>query len=249
MERYQIILAYDGTEFLGFQRQEPTSRTVQSAVESALRCIGWEGSSILASGRTDTGVHASGQVVTFDHVWHHPEDALLRALNAHLPSDVAVRTIRKVSRDFHPRFDAHRRSYCYRVVTDAIPYPLRDRYVWRVDFPLQLRLLEEAAALLPGQYDCAAFGTAPKPEGSTIRKIYDARWEQIQEDEFHFSITANAFLYHMVRRIVFLQLQVGQGRLGLAELSAGITQEGELPGGLAPPNGLILTEVDYESPR
>lgn len=102
MERYQIILAYDGTDFLGFQRQEPSTRTVQLVVEDALQKLGWTGSSILAAGRTDTGVHASGQVITFDHTWNHPSDALLRALNAHLPSDVAVRAVRKVSRSFIP---------------------------------------------------------------------------------------------------------------------------------------------------
>ena len=249
MARYQIILAYDGTNFLGFQRQEPTTRTVQLEVENALRKIGWQGSSILAAGRTDTGVHASGQVISFDHDWKHPDDALLRALNAHLPSDVAVRAVREVSPEFHPRFDAHRRSYCYQVVTDTIPHPLRDRYVWRLEFPLRFDLLQEAAALLPGEYDCAAFGSPPKPEGSTIRKIYETRWEQVCEDEYHFHITANAFLYHMVRRIVFLQIQVGQSRMSVEQLKAGIDLKVDLAGGLAVPNGLSLTNVDYESPR
>lgn len=249
MERYQIILAYDGTEFLGFQRQEPTTRTVQQTVEEALHQLGWKGSSILCAGRTDAGVHAEGQVIAFDHVWNHPAETLLRALNAHLPSDVAVRAIRTVSPEFHPRFDAKRRSYCYKIVTDAIPHPLQDRYVWRLEFPVRFELLQEAAALLPGEYDCAAFGSAPKPEGSTVRKIYESRWEQVREDEYHFHITANAFLYHMVRRIVFLQTQVGQGRLSAAEFMAGIQLQTDLPGGLAPPNGLSLTTVDYESPR
>lgn len=134
-------------------------------------------------------------------------------------------------------------------MTDAIPHPLRDRYVWRLDNPLRLSLLQETAALLPGHYDCAAFGTPPKPEGSTIRKIYEARWEQVCEDEYHFHITANAFLYHMVRRIVFLQTRVGQGWMTVEELKAGIDLKIELPGGLAAPNGLSLTHVDYESPR
>jgi len=249
MERYQIILAYDGTDFLGYQRQEPSTRTVQLSVEKALRKLGWTGNSILCAGRTDTGVHATGQVITFDHEWRHPDEALLRALNAHLPSDVAVRAVRKVSPEFHPRFDAHRRSYCYKVVTDAIPHPLRDRYVWRLGFPLRFDLLEKAAALLPGHYDCAAFGSPPKPEGSTIRKIYGARWEQVSENEYHFHITANAFLYHMVRRIVFLQTLVGQGKMTVEELKAGINLEATMPGGLASPSGLSLTHVDYESPR
>lgn len=249
MERYQIILAYDGTDFLGFQRQESHTRTVQLVLEQALWKIGWQGSSILCAGRTDSGVHASGQVVVFDHEWRHPEESLLRALNVHLPSDIAVRSVKRVSDEFHPRYDAHRRSYTYRVVTDPIPNPLRDRYVWRIDFPLHLNLLEEAAELLPGMYDCAAFGSPPKPGGSTIRKIYSAEWQKCSDEEYQFHITANAFLYHMVRRIVYLQVQVGQERMSTKELKAGINLETQLIGGLAAPSGLSLTNVDYESPR
>ena len=249
MERYQIILAYDGTDFLGFQRQEPATRTVQLVVEQALQQIGWQGSSILAAGRTDTGVHASGQVITVDHTWAHSEEALLRALNANLPPDVAVRAVKKVPPEFHPRFDAHRRSYTFRVADDPVPHPLRDRYVWRLEIPVKFDLLQEAASILSGMYDCAAFGKPPKTGGSTVRRIYSAVWEHISADMYYFHITANAFLYHMVRRIVYLQALVGQERLTVAELKAGIDLQIELPGGLAAPSGLFLTHVDYESPR
>ncbi|HZW05020.1 MAG TPA: tRNA pseudouridine synthase A, partial [Anaerolineaceae bacterium] len=114
MERYQVILAYDGTEFQGFQRQTGT-RTVQSEIETALRRLGWQGRSILSAGRTDTGVHAAGQVIAFDLDWTHSPETLGRAMNAFLPSDVAVKAVRATAPDFHPRFDAVARCYHYRI--------------------------------------------------------------------------------------------------------------------------------------
>src|SRR5512139_427161 len=103
MARYQVILAYDGTEFFGFQRQAsgPKERTVQAVVEAALRQLGWQGKTILASGRTDTGVHALGQVIAFDLEWAHSTEALRSAINAHLPADVAVQTVAPAADDFH----------------------------------------------------------------------------------------------------------------------------------------------------
>lgn len=112
IERYQVILAYDGTGFKGFQKQART-RTVQLVVEEALRKIGWQGKSVLGAGRTDTGVHALGQVVAFDLDWSHGTQDLLNALNANLPPDVSARDVRVVAPDFHPRFDASSRSYRY----------------------------------------------------------------------------------------------------------------------------------------
>ena len=115
MGRYQVILAYDGTDFNGFQRQASNKiRTVQGTVEAALRRIGWQGKSVLAAGRTDTGVHAFGQVITFDHEWKHSSEDLLAAINANLPQDVAARAVELAKPDFHPRFDAVARCYYYR---------------------------------------------------------------------------------------------------------------------------------------
>ena len=249
MERYQVKIAYDGTDFFGFQRQETGTRTVQAAIEKALRAIGWQGESILAAGRTDVGVHASGQVIAFDFVWKHSPAVLARALNANLPKDVAVRAVQVVDQDFHPRFAAKRRSYCYRILIDPLPDPMKRRYVWQIEsYPVMERLIA-AAEMLPGQYDCAAFGKPPHENGSTIRKIYRADWEQVGENELNFFITANGFLYHMVRRIVYLLMITGRGKLTLEDLQAGIALKQKLPGGLAPSTGLSLIDVDYHSPR
>jgi tRNA pseudouridine38-40 synthase len=249
MERYQIILAYDGTDFLGFQRQGKKNRTVQLVVEDALRTLGWAGESILSAGRTDTGVHASGQVIAVDLVWRHSVQALAQALNARLPQDVAVRDVKAVSPDFHPRFHAHRRTYQYQIVIDHFPHPLRDRYVWRLDSELDEALLHQAAKHLIGTYDCAAFGSPPKKGGSTLRTIYSAEWKKPTGNAYEFMITANAYLYHMVRRIVFLQVNVARQRLGWENFRRGIELQVDLPGGLAPAKGLCLVDVDYETPR
>src|SRR5512146_243567 len=130
MARYQIILAYDGTDFLGSQRQAG-SRTVQLVLENALRKIGWKGKSILLAGRTDTGTHASGQVAAFDLEWRHPVHKLQDALNASLPSDMAVWETNIAPAHFHPRYDAVSRRYRYRLFCSGQRDPLRERFAWR----------------------------------------------------------------------------------------------------------------------
>ncbi len=244
MERYQITLAYDGTDFLGFQRQG-AGRTVQAEVEAALRRLGWQGRTLLAAGRTDTGVHASGQVVAFDLEWKHGSEALGRALNAQLPRDVAVRAVAVAREDFHPRYDARLRSYRYQVYCEPERDPLRERYAWRVWPAVDFELLQAAARVLPGVHDFAAFGSPPRPEGSTVRVVYRAGWQAQQASGLLFEVSANAFLYHMVRRLVFIQVLAGQGQWSLKELESGVREAQPQAPGLAPPQGLVLSEVRY----
>jgi tRNA pseudouridine38-40 synthase len=243
MARYKVILAYDGTHFLGYQRQGPV-RTVQAVLETALRGLGWQGSTVLSSGRTDTGVHAAGQVAAFDLDWSHSEDELVRAINYNLPADVAVREARLAADDFHPRYDAVERRYQYRIYSTPFRDPLRERFAWRVWPAPAADLLQAAAGLLPGSHDFAAFGSPPTPNGTTIRLIYSADWT-VEGDEMRFTIRGNAFLYHMVRRLVFVQVQVGQNRLSLDEMNTGLRSAQPLPPGLAPAQGLTLMEVRY----
>ena len=193
MARYQVILTYDGTDFLGFQRQGNSLRTVQGVVEDALRKLGWNESTIFAAGRTDTGVHATGQVIAFDLAWAHGERDLQSALNANLPYDVAARAVRQVSSRFHPRYDALWRHYRYRLFCQQVREPLRERYAWRVRPSPAVTLLEQAAGYLVGVHDFAAFGAPPRPEGTTIREVKRAVW-QFDGDELAFDIIANAFL-------------------------------------------------------
>ncbi len=248
MVRYQVILVYDGTQFYGFQRQGRRARTVQSVVEAALQQIGWQGQSILAAGRTDTGVHASGQVIAFDLEWRHGEEALLKALNAHLPCDVAARQACIAPSTFHPRFDALRRQYRYTILCAPMRNPLLERYCWRVWPALNLSDLQQAAAALVGAHDFAAFGAPPKAGGSTLRTVYRAEWQQ-QAEQLIFEVEASAFLYRMVRRMVYLQVAVAQQRIGWMAIAQSLSNpraaEVASAPGLALPNGLTLVGVSY----
>ncbi len=247
MARYKVILSYDGTHFQGFQRQGSV-RTVQAEVETALRGVGWQGKTVLSSGRTDTGVHAAGQVVAFDLDWVHSEEDLVRALNANLPPDAAVREASRAADDFHPRYDAVERRYEYRLIFTPHRDPLRERYAWRIWPTLEVDRMKVTAGLLQGSHEFAAFGKSPVPGGSTIRYIYAADWAA-EGDELRFTIRGNAFLYHMVRRLVFVQVQVGQNRLSLDEVESSLRSARPLPPGLAPAQGLTLMEVRYVGNR
>ena len=174
MARYQIILAYDGTGFLGSQRQA-SSRTAQSELESALRKLGWHAQTVFLAGRTDTGTHASGQVAAFDLEWRYGLEKLRDALNAHLPRDMAVKEVKVVPDDFHPRFDATSRSYRYRLFCSGVRDPLRERYAWRV-WPA-VNDLQPLSDNWLGKHDFAAFGTSPRSGGSTIRNVLSASWQ------------------------------------------------------------------------
>lgn len=253
MARYQLTLAYDGTDFSGSQRQAK-SRTVQGELEKALRTLGWKGRSVLIAGRTDTGTHATGQVAAVDLDWAHSEGDLVRALNSALPADIAVRDAYKTADGFHPRFDARSRSYRYRLFCQPVRDPLRERFAWRVWPRIDGRILAETAAIFPGTHDFSAFGSPTTSKGTTVRTVMQAGWTQADTDEWHFDIQADAFLYRMVRRLVFVQTTVAQGKLQgqsvKQALSGRIPSEKNagsdgLPSGLAPAHGLMLVKVTY----
>jgi tRNA pseudouridine38-40 synthase len=257
MERYQVILAYDGSHYKGFQRQA-NARSIQAVVEDALCKVGWAGKSILAAGRTDTGVHATGQVIAFDLDWRHASQDLQTALNANLPSDVVAREVRKVCSSFHPRFDASWRKYLYRLYCQPVRQPLLEPYAWRVWPEVELKSLREAAQPLVGTHDFGAYGIAQQKQGSTIRVVLQADWTQ-ESPYLVFEITAQAYLYHMVRHFVHVQVMFAQKKLSMDDLQrsldngTGVTfKEGQdhdpanhLVHGLAPAQGLILAEVYY----
>ena len=244
MARYQVILAYDGTDFRGFQRQK-NARTVQGTVEAALRELGWESRVLLSAGRTDTGVHAQGQSIAFDLDWRHTPQELLRALNANLPLDIAARSIHLVPDSFHPRFAALARCYRYQLFCDDTREPLMERLAWRVWPPVSYAQLVETAAYLVGTHDFSAFGTPLKAGGSTVRTIFKAGWQQ-QDKAYTFEIAGNAFLYRMVRRLVAYQVESSQGKSEPVSIRNYLDRaDGKPMQGLAPAQGLTLVEVIY----
>ncbi len=253
MARYQVILAYDGAGFAGSQRQAKR-RTVQGELETALRCLGWMERSILLAGRTDAGVHAGGQVASFNLDWAHSPETLRDAMNANLPADLAVRLVTVASAGFHPRFDAVSRRYRYRLFCDAVRDPLRERFAWRIWPPLIEETLPALSSLWIGTHDFAAFGSPPRATSSTVRTIFTAAWHW-QDGEWVFEVQADAFLYRMVRRLVYVQVAAAQNRLS-AETIVRVLQNPSLassrsirvPTGLAPACGLTLVEVTYPLP-
>ncbi|MCY3978824.1 MAG: tRNA pseudouridine(38-40) synthase TruA [Chloroflexi bacterium] len=250
MTRYGAILAYDGTAYKGFQRQPPPTATIQAALEKAISQVTAQPASVVAAGRTDTGVHASGQVIAFDVEWKHGDDELLRAINSQLPLDIAVREIWR-QEGFHPRYDALWRQYGYRIATPKARHPLMNRYVWQlVGERLDLERMNEAAALCLGERDFAAFGTPPQAGSSnTVRQVYLSEWD-VESGAFgeisYFRIRGTAFLYHMVRRLVGMMARVGRGVITPGEFEAILrSRDINRAKALAPANGLVLEAVGY----
>ena len=253
MARYQLTLAYDGTDFFGSQRQA-SKRTVQGELEQALCKLGWTGRSVIMAGRTDTGVHATGQVASFDLDWSHSDEELVRALNAALPADMAVHQARMVHAKFHPRFDALSRCYRYKLFCQPLRHPIRERFAWRVWPTINSQVLTETAKLFIGTHDFSAFGSPTTPTGGTVRTVMNAGWSQSRdaEVEWHFEVQADAFLYRMVRRLVFVQAAVAQGKVSAEAIAYSFVERAatekrieRLPAGLAPAHGLTLVEVAY----
>jgi len=243
MARYQFILAYDGTHFEGSQRQLK-KRTVQGEFEKALQKIGWKGRSAQLAGRTDSGVHAEGQAAAADLEWGHGESDLVAALNANLPADLAVRSAHEAPADFQPRFDATSRLYRYRLFCDNVREPTRERFLWRVWPEVNGSLLNEVAQVFIGRYDFASFGSAPTRGASTVRTVLLSAWTR-QNGEWQFQVRADAFLYRMVRRLVFVQVAVAQNRLMVETVRQALNKKAPLLAGLAPAHGLSLIEVNY----
>lgn len=241
--RLKAIVAYDGTDFLGFQRQA-TGRTVQGVLETALTRITGTRTSILAAGRTDAGVHAEGQVIAFDTDWRHGRDDLIRAVNAVLSKDVVVRELVPVAPNFHPRFDADSRRYRYTVFNSPVRSPLVRRTSLHVKVPLDFEPMQSATALLLGTHDFAAFGR-PTQGLTTVRNVLEAGWI-CDPPWLFFEIEANAFLFRMVRSIVGTLLNVGQGRLSPDEFGAILaSRDRSRAGQTAPAHGLCLVYVKY----
>ena len=249
MARYKVIIEYDGTDYVGFQRQAPEAGpTVQGELESALAAINRrEAVTVFGAGRTDSGVHAAGQVVAFELNWAHGSETLVRALNANLPPAIAVKSAEECSPDFHPRYSAKGRRYRYSIWNAPARSPLRERFAWRVWPPaLNVSAMADASARLVGRKDFAAFGTAPDEDGHTVREVREARWETSGESGLDFYIEADAFLHRMVRSIVGTLRQVGAGDLTPDEFGAIVdSKDRSRAGTTAPPQGLCLIEVLY----
>ncbi|MEA3325728.1 MAG: tRNA pseudouridine(38-40) synthase TruA [Chloroflexota bacterium] len=240
---YKVILSYNGLDFAGFQRQKD-ERTVQGEFEESLRRIGWHAKSIQAAGRTDAGVHARAQVVSFQLDWEHSTDDLRNALNYYLPRDMAVQSVMVVPANFHPRFDAKLRHYRYNCFCQPVRDPIREVFAWRAWPEVKIDRMNVAAKALIGSHDFIAFGSATSKGGVTVREVFSAEWQQ-KDDVFQFDITANAFLYHMVRRITFALVAVGQEHAPISLIADNLKSGQCGLTGIAPAVGLVLEGIIY----
>jgi tRNA pseudouridine38-40 synthase len=242
--RYRARIEYDGTEYFGFQRQRPSQPTIQSELEQALGGLAREPIGVTGAGRTDAGVHATGQIISFDLEWNHGAPALVRALNSGLPDAIVVHEIEEASLDFHPRFDARSRAYEYYVYNSKTRSPIRRLRSWHVRSQLDVDAMSEAAGYLVGQHDFATFGRPPQGDNS-VREVMAANWCE-RDGLLVFFIEANAFLYRMVRSIVGSLIAVGDGRWSVeAFANAHRAAERRQARAAAPPHGLYLVRVTY----
>jgi tRNA pseudouridine38-40 synthase len=248
-----LLVEYDGTCYHGFQRQSPEREpSVQGVLEAAIARISQQSVSVIGAGRTDSGVHASGQVAHVQVEGRLTLSDWQRALNAVLPDDVAVRKVAQARDDFHARYSARARSYRYTVLQDRWPSPLRERYMYRVSEPLDVAALDGACATLIGEHDFRAFGRSPRDsrtagQHSCVRLMLAAGCRSdTGSDLAFFDFTANGFLTGMVRRLVGTLLLVGRGQLDVEGFVRILESRNEAhPGASVPSCGLCLTRVDY----
>jgi tRNA pseudouridine38-40 synthase len=237
--RYSARVEYDGTDFAGFQVQ-PGARTVQGELEAALATIsGGSRVGVVAAGRTDAGVHASGQVIAFTDPKGRPAEELARAVNALLPGDVAIREVRRVPAGFHPRYAARYREYRY-TVWNGPRSPLRERFALGVRDPIDIAAMERAGSVLVGRHDFSAFGAWHQQPVRTVHSVRVRRTGSLVTID----IAADAFLRQMVRRIVAALLEVGHGKTtqeAVAEALA--SRRPAFNGATAPAKGLCLRRV------
>ena len=248
MRYLKLTLAYDGTNFSGWQWQ-PTQRTVQGELEAAMREITGEETRIISSGRTDAGVHAIGQVASWATQSRHPTEVLLRGLNANTPRDMVIRAVEEAPEGFHAINDSISKRYRYLLFDNPIRDVFARHYVWQLWQPLDVAAMDAGAQALLGEHDFKSYETSGSPRVSSVRKIHDIVVQRAVTDHGErivIEVEANGFLYNMVRNIVGTLVEVGKGNRASdwpGEVLA--TQDRRAAGATAPPQGLYLLNVNY----
>ncbi len=245
MRNIRLLLEYDGSAYHGWQRQK-NALTIQEVLETALARLTGEAIKVHGSGRTDSGVHARGQVANFHTASHIPLKAFYAGLNSLLPRDIAVLDAAEAPLDFHARKSVRSKTYEYRILNRRQPSPLSRRYAWVVREVLDLEAMIQAAAVLPGEHDFSAFKASGGAPGHAVRRVLSAAWHQGDAGRLRFFITANGFLRGMVRSLVGTMVEIGLGKRPPEDLG-GLLKSGDRAGAgpTAPAQGLFLVEVLY----
>jgi tRNA pseudouridine38-40 synthase len=250
LRNLKLTLAYDGTDFSGWQVQ-PNTLTVQGTLASAIGRVTGEKVLPQGSGRTDAGVHAREQIATFSTASSIPAANLAVALNDVLPSSIRVLSVVEVSPDFHARRSASAKTYQYCIYRSRICSPFRARYVWHYPYPLDEKAMQTAARLVVGEHDFTSFAAVDPERGkegeiaSSVRRIFHSEWLR-HDDEFNYTVRGNGFLHHMVRNLVGTFLLVGKGTLQAKDITRILdARDRSSAGATAPASGLFLVGVEY----
>lgn len=252
--QWKLVLAYDGTDFRGWQVQ-PEQLTIQGELQAAIQRITGETVLPQGSGRTDAGVHALGQVASFPLAAPIPPANLLRALNRTLPEPIRVLSAEIMPEGFHARHSACGKSYEYRIFRGEICPPFLSRFVYALNWPLNFSKMQEAARFVIGEHDFTSFAASDPDLAQrqqeepicNVRKIYSSEWVQ-EGDLYVYRVHGNGFLHHMVRNLVGTFLFAGRGQFSPADVPRILAAKSRKAAGpTAPGRGLFLMSVDYES--
>lgn len=244
MRTIKLVVTYDGSGYHGFQKQKDIL-TIQGVLEEVLSKLCGEQINIAGSGRTDAGVHALGQTISFKTSGRIPCNNLIRASRSLLPSDIVILSAQEVEEDFHARFSACWKIYQYKLLVNKNDNPFMVKYSWQIHDKIDIDVMNKAADLLLGTHDFSAFRSSGSVDSSPIKTIYQAFWQQ-NGDEFVFKIAGDGFLYHMVRNIVWSLVQVGLKKRSIDDFAKEVSSKRcEFLNSPAPPQGLYLAEVFY----
>ena len=247
MRNVRVLVSYDGSPFFGWQRQDGFV-SVQEELEDALETLVGEKVVVHGAGRTDTGVHALGQVAHFHVDTHLADDRLRHALNHHLPDAIVLRRLETCPDDFHARFSARKKRYAYLVETSRFRPPMGRAYSHWLNSVLDIGAMRRAASALAGEHDFVAFSGSGSPRKTTVRTLAPIRFIT-RRDRFAMVFQANGFLYNMVRTLVGTLLEVGRGKLDAAEVADVLAaRDRRRAGPTAPAAGLYLVSVRYAEP-
>lgn len=244
LRNIKLVMAYDGGRYHGFQRQN-NAVSVQNILEQKLAIVFGEQIQLAASGRTDAGVHAYGQVVSFFTKGTIPIDRVVRAVNSHLPTDIVVRLAEEMPPDFSARHSAKDKIYIYKIQQGEVLNPFTRQYAWYIRKELDLNKINEAMQYIIGTYDFSAFRAAGSAPMHPVRTIFEARCDR-NGQMIEFLFWGNGFLYHMVRNLVGTLVNVGKEKITPKEFKAILDGKDRTKAGMtAPAQGLYLKEVNY----
>jgi tRNA pseudouridine38-40 synthase len=246
MRTLRLTLAYDGTRFVGWQRQAE-GESIQGLLEEALAKFEGAPLTVHGAGRTDAGVHALGQVASVRVTFRHDTSTLTRALNAHLPEDIRVLAVDEAAADFHARFSARGKTYRYQMRSGGAASPFDRAFVWHVPEALDVEAMQQAAMVFIGTHDFAAFRSVGNDVATTVRTLTTSQVQAGEGGLLVYEVSGDGFLRHMVRALVGTLVEVGRGWRPAGSMAALLEGRARAAAGAtAPPHGLFLARVVYD---